>query len=170
MLKRNWVLIALIYVAFAEVLSWAPVPDLSLCLIKPEHSEQSSDHDGKKYCAALHSGAAFAFEAVDSFLERHDKSVVGGFTVVLAISTIGLWLATNKLWLAGERQLELLSKTASDQSKDMQASIKAANKSAERSPVALSRQSRKMPKASFGLMFMSKTLTSKISATTGKGL
>jgi hypothetical protein len=104
MLKRNWALIAFVYLALAEVLSLAPVPDLSLCLIQQEDSEQSADHDGKKYCPAFHTGAALVFERTDSFLEAHDKSVIGGFTVVLAISTIGLWLATNKLWVAADLQ------------------------------------------------------------------
>lgn len=71
-------------------------------------------------------GAALAFEKADIFLERHDKSVIGAFTIVLAISTIGLWLATNKLWSAGERQLELLAETSAAQSSDMKASIAAA--------------------------------------------
>jgi hypothetical protein len=105
--RRSWALISLVYLAFAEVLSWAPVSDLSLCLIQPEHNEQASDHDSKKYCPAFHVGAALAFEKADSWLERHDKSVIGAFTIVLAISTIGLWLATNKLWAAGERQIRL---------------------------------------------------------------
>ena len=78
--------------------------DLSLCLIQPEHGEQATDHDGNKYCPAFHVGIIAALDAIDGFLERHDKSVVGGFTIVLAISTIGLWLATNKLWAAGEKQ------------------------------------------------------------------
>jgi hypothetical protein len=131
MLKRNWALIAFVYLALAEVLSLVPVPDLSLCLISPEHDQQAADHHDKKYCPAFHTGAAFIFEKVDSFLERHDKSVVGGFTIVLAISTIGLWLATNKLWAAGEKQFGLLSESAAAQSRDMQASIKAANDSAK---------------------------------------
>lgn len=105
MLKRNWALIWLVYLAFAEVLSLVSVPDLSLCLIQPEHSQQSSNQIETKYCPAFHTGAALAFEKVDGWLERHDKSVIGVFTIVLAISTIGLWLATNKLWAAGERQL-----------------------------------------------------------------
>ena len=33
-------------------------------------------------------------------------SGVAGFTVVLAFSTIGLWLATNRLWRAGKDALE----------------------------------------------------------------
>jgi hypothetical protein len=131
MLKRTWVLIALAYLALAETLSWMPVPDLSLCLVQVEHSEQASNHDDKKYCPAFHTGAALIFERVDSFLEHHDKSVVGGFTIVLAISTIGLWLATNKLWAAGERQFELLAQTSAAQSRDMKESLRIAEKSAD---------------------------------------
>jgi hypothetical protein len=126
MLKRNWALIAFIYLALAEALSLAPVPDLALCLIQPEHGQQTTNYDDKKYCPAFHTGTALVLERVDFFLEHHDKSVVGGFTIVLAISTIGLWLATNKLWSAGERQLELLGQTAADQSREMQHSIRVA--------------------------------------------
>ncbi|MGY3137193.1 hypothetical protein ACVWZM_007875 [Bradyrhizobium sp. USDA 4501] len=133
MLKRNWALIALVYLAFAEVLSWGPVPDLSLCLIKPEHGQQATNHDDKKYCPAFHTGVIASLDALDGFLEHHDKSVVGGFTIVLAISTIGLWLATNKLWRAGERQFELLAQTAADQSRDMGASIAIAKNAADAS-------------------------------------
>jgi hypothetical protein len=115
MLKRNWALIAFVYLALAEALSWAPVPDLALCLIEPEHSQQAADYDNKKYCPTFHMGAALVFERVDAFLEHHDKSVVGGFTIVLAVSTIGLWLATNKLWRAGEVQKLLAEDTAERQ-------------------------------------------------------
>src|SRR5712664_4961856 len=128
MLKRNWALIAFVYLALAEALSLAPVPDLSLCLIQPEHGEQSTNHDDPKYCPAFHTGIVAAIDASDGFLERHDKSVVGGFTIVLAISTIGLWLATNKLWWAGERQIALLAETSVAQSRDMERSLIAANR------------------------------------------
>jgi hypothetical protein len=107
MLKRNWALIAFVYLALAEAFSLAPVPDLSLCLIRPEHHEKAADDNDNKYCPAFDAGIALVFEKTDLFLETHDKSVVGAFTIVLAISTIGLWLATNKLWVAGERQLRL---------------------------------------------------------------
>ena len=42
-----------------------------------------------------------------------------------------MWLATNKLWEAGERELKLLAETSADQSRDMKASIAAANVSAQ---------------------------------------
>jgi hypothetical protein len=84
-----------------------------------------------KNTAPLHVGAKLAFEAVDTFLERHDKSVIGAFTIVLAISTIGLWLATNKLWRAGERQIELAREASSAQSRDMRDSICIAKRAAD---------------------------------------
>jgi hypothetical protein len=113
--KREWALLILIYLVLAEVLSWYPVPDLSLCLIQPEHSQQTSDHDKNKYCPPFHMGIIGSLDAVDGFLERHDKSVVGGFTIVLAISTIGLWLATNNLWRAGEEQRASSERIAAQQ-------------------------------------------------------
>ena len=55
------------------------------------------------------------FKRTIKVLEDHEKSVVGAFTIILAISTIGLWMATNRLWEAGENQLRHLSETASVQ-------------------------------------------------------
>lgn len=126
MIKREWFIVIFAYLAFAEVLSWAPVNDLSFCLIQPEHGGQTSNHDHQKYCPAFHTGVVAALDALDGFFERHDKAVVAGFTVVLAISTIGLWLATNRLWEAGENQRDLLERTSKEQARDMQASIDAA--------------------------------------------
>lgn len=120
MQRTTWAIVALSYLAFAEVLSWTPVPDLALCLIEPSHNEQPANHDDKKYCPAFHAGAALVFERADHFLEAHDKSVIGAFTIVLAISTIGLWLATSRLWAAGERQIATT-----------QASVDVARRSAE---------------------------------------
>lgn len=38
--------------------------------------------------------------------------MIAAFTVVLAISTIGLWVATKRLWEAGEVQIRIASRTA----------------------------------------------------------
>jgi hypothetical protein len=131
MQHKTWLLIALVYLCIAELFSWVAVPDLSLCLIQPEHSRQTTKLDDPKYCPAFHNGVEILFERTDHFLEVHDKSVIGAFTIVLAISTIGLWLATNKLWAAGEKQFELLAETAVQQSRDMKESITAAKDSAD---------------------------------------
>jgi hypothetical protein len=112
MQKRVWLLIWAGLFVFLEILSWLPVPDSTACLIDDPHGHQATNHNGPKYCPALHAGVEVLFERTDKFLEVHDKSVIGTFTIVLAISTIGLWLATNKLWSAGEEQLSHLRQTA----------------------------------------------------------
>lgn len=48
--KRSWALITFVYLTFAETLSLMPVPDLSLCLVKPEGQQQATNHDDEKYC------------------------------------------------------------------------------------------------------------------------
>jgi hypothetical protein len=45
------------------------------------------------------------------FLHNNGEAITATFTVVLAISTIGLWLATNRLWKAGERQLDMIAQS-----------------------------------------------------------
>ena len=56
---------------------------------------------------------------------------MGSFTLLLVVvtgwlvyTTSGLRQSTDKLWEAGERQIELARETAAAQSRDMQASIK----------------------------------------------
>ena len=69
----------------------------------------------------------------------HNGAVTALFTIVLAISTIGLWSATKKLYDAGERQLEITREAAGKgQSRETALSlklteepVKAANLSAE---------------------------------------
>ena len=40
-----------------------------------------------------------------TWLERHGEAVIAAFTIVLALSTIGLWRAIRKLYEAGEQQI-----------------------------------------------------------------
>jgi hypothetical protein len=51
------------------------------------------------------------WQLVGSF-DEHNGAFTALFTIVLSISTIGLWRATNKLWEAGERQIEVAGRSA----------------------------------------------------------
>ncbi|MBY0318617.1 MAG: hypothetical protein K2X72_07815 [Reyranella sp.] len=53
--------------------------------------------------------------AVVAYMDHHEGFFVGGFTFVLAVSTILLWRATANLYEAGERQLKLSTDTAQRQ-------------------------------------------------------
>src|SRR5947209_2609410 len=43
-----------------------------------------------------------------NFVEKNADGIVALFTIILAGSTIGLWISTNKLWKAGENQIALI--------------------------------------------------------------
>jgi len=62
---------------------------------------------------------------LDTFIGDHDKSFVAAFTVILALSTIGLWLATNRLWEAGEKQIRVAAAAAEAAKKSADASLMA---------------------------------------------
>lgn len=86
----------------------------SPCVVQEIHGHQTSKNNSEKDCPTFFVATLIGLGNLDHFIEQHDKSIVAGFTVVLAISTIGLWLSTarlqettNALWTAGERQLEL---------------------------------------------------------------
>jgi hypothetical protein len=62
----------------------------------------------------------------ESLIEHAPDWSVAFFTFVLCVFTGLLWRSTNKLWLAGERQMDLIQTNAAQQSADMQASTKVA--------------------------------------------
>jgi hypothetical protein len=95
---------------FLEALSWftAPIPP---CLIQTTNEEQAAHNYNGEDCPTFFSGSLILLERADQFIERHDKSIVAFFTVVLALSTIALWGA-------GERQLELIHQNAARQAGD----------------------------------------------------
>ena len=72
------------------------------------------------------------------FIDRYHDAIVALGTLIIAFFTFTLWRATDRLWTAGERQLKLLFETSASQSRDMQASIVAAQQSAAAAAQALS--------------------------------
>lgn len=68
-------------------------------------------------------GAVGLAPSIVGFMDAHEGFFVGGFT-------LALFLATILLWLAGERQMELIAENSAKQSRDMQASIDVADRSA----------------------------------------
>jgi hypothetical protein len=111
MQRRVFFLCLLSFLMFAEGLSWFTAGGLGPCLVEPEHSQQAAQNND---CPTFFAGTLLSFQRGFDWIKRddNDKAVVAGFTIVLGISTIGLWLATNKLWEAGERQLKHLGDTA----------------------------------------------------------
>src|SRR6266852_2159167 len=112
--RRLSLLCVLSFLIFAEGMSWITAGGLGPCLVKPEHSEQAPNSNEHQDCPTFLAGTLLTFERGVDWIKHddNDKAVVAGFTVVLAISTIGLWLATIKLWKAGEAQRLLAEDTA----------------------------------------------------------
>ena len=106
--RREFCLGVLCFLLFAQFVSWLYAgPDSPLCLIEPENYEQSADDNYQNYCPTFVAGSLLLSERGFQWIKRedNDKAVVAAFTIVLGISTIGLWLATIGLYQAGERQL-----------------------------------------------------------------
>lgn len=109
----------------------------------PSHYEicEVAEKTKEENCPA-HRVLPFLIIKIGKALDDHGNAVTAIFTVVLAISTIGLWAATRRLWIAGERQFRHARASALAQSRDMQASIKAAvaaNQVAENALIATDR-------------------------------
>jgi hypothetical protein len=119
--KRGDIATLLLCYLFAlEGLSWftASMPP---CLISEAHEQQTADDDNQKECPTFFVGSAIAAGRLVSLLKSddNDKAVVAAFTIILAFSTIGLWLATHDLQKttrdlakAGERQIAVAKRAA----------------------------------------------------------
>src|SRR5207302_11104060 len=109
-LNRPVVIAWLAYFTALEVLSWLTTsPGFGPCLISPDENDNPGEYDEQHSCPTFFVGSLILLGRFDRFIEHHDKGIVAAFTVVLAISTIGLWRSTARLWhetrATGERQI-----------------------------------------------------------------
>ena len=97
----------------------------------PTHYEicEVSEKTKEEHCAS-YQVAQFLGIKIPQFLDRMGGVLTALATVAIAAFTLTLKRATDRLWDAGERQLELLAATNAAQSRDMQDSIAVANKAA----------------------------------------
>ena len=86
--------------------------------------------DGEAPGCTPHQFVPFVVLEGAQFLDKIGGAITALATIAIAIFTFTLKRATDKLWDAGERQLNLLAETSAAQSRDMQASIRAATDSA----------------------------------------
>jgi hypothetical protein len=96
-----------------------------------KHSSGGEEHGHKTISEPLVCGVAGIPTAARQFMNRNEGFFVASFTLALVLVTGWLVWATLKLWEAGEKQFGLLSKSAAAQSRDMQASIQVAKRSAD---------------------------------------
>lgn len=88
------------------------VSTLSTCQqIERQENEKRAEESCGFAQSLTYAGAEIAFEWVD---RRHDF-VTAAATLVIAFFTFTLWRATDKMWDAGERQLEHLAETSERQ-------------------------------------------------------
>jgi hypothetical protein len=84
----------------------------------------------KRECYEAAKRAGHKTDECKTFWERATSDPVALFTLVLAFSTIGLWVATVGLYFAGERQLAHFQTTAERQARDTEDSIAVARDAA----------------------------------------
>jgi hypothetical protein len=107
------------YLLFAEAVSLL-VSDGATCIVNP--AKYGPYYADSNQCPPFH---VFLIKIGARIFEvlRDPNWVIAIFTIVLAGSTIGLWLSTNRPWSAGEKQFRHARRTAIIQSRDMQAAV-----------------------------------------------
>jgi hypothetical protein len=133
-IKRYWPAIFL-SLALLLVLD-GTISSLETC--HPPPNGPGSSQNGEENCTVLQGPLASFIVGFANFFETHDKGIVAAFTVILAVSTILLWLATLNLYGVGKDQITTSRKVAALQARQTQRSIResirvarAAEKSAE---------------------------------------
>jgi hypothetical protein len=99
-LKRFWPAIIL-SLALLLILD-GTISSLETC--HPPNST-SGGQNSDKDCTVFQGPLASLIFVLGDFFEANDKGIVAAFTVILAISTIGLWTATINLYKSGEKQI-----------------------------------------------------------------
>jgi len=97
-----------LYLMALEGLSWLTAPGLGPCIVEQEQGAKSEAKADKKNCATFAVGTWVVTKRVIRVLKTHDndKAVVAAFTIILGISTIGLWIATYRLWQVTNETLD----------------------------------------------------------------
>jgi hypothetical protein len=123
--KAFWLILGTIYV-------------VGLIALIPAHGEicKEGQKAGEEACTS-YSLLPFLLIRIGQALDALGVAITALATIAIAWFTWSLWRSTDKLWIAGERQIELARETSATQSRDMQASIAASNRSAAAAERAL---------------------------------
>ena len=70
----------------------------SLLTCHPPINGGGGSQNSNENCTILQGPLLSLIIFIGNFVGDHDKGIVAAFTVILAISTIGLWVSTNHLW------------------------------------------------------------------------
>jgi hypothetical protein len=100
---RSILILAAIWIGFEYAISWA-----AFC--HPDYEQAASNQAYPEYCAfrgPLLSVVSWASGRAITVLHNRDKEIVAAFTVILALSTIFLWIATRDAARAARRQIGL---------------------------------------------------------------
>jgi hypothetical protein len=154
--KRLLWTLAVTFLVLAELIS-IPISSVSPCIISPQY--QSADEAGRKECPPLH--VVFVNFSAPVLEKRGDPNwAVAIFTGVLAISTIGLWRSTERLWQAARSQGSDMQRSITESARAASAmekvaehvavSAKAATESVETIKDASARQMRAYVCVNFG--------------------
>jgi hypothetical protein len=107
LIKKYWpaIILSLLLLAILD----GTVSSLQTC--HPTSADQSGS------CSIFRGPLLSLIISAGDFFDSHDKGIVAAFTVILAISTIGLWLATISLFRSGENQIRSSRQIASIQAR-----------------------------------------------------
>jgi hypothetical protein len=120
---RRWIAVGLWIFAGLTIIDTG----ISLALTCHEPSYQpGSGQDSATDCSVFQAPIfRFLFWFANAF-DNHGEAVIALFTIVLAISTIGLWRSTRKLWEAGEKQIAVAAFAANSSEQSARAAHRAA--------------------------------------------
>lgn len=120
---RRWIAVGLWIVATLAIIDTG----ISLALTCHEQGYQPGSGQNSVADCSVFQGPIFRFLIwFANAFDEHGEAVIAAFTIVLAISTIGLWRSTRKLWEAGEKQIAIAAFAANSSEQSARAAHRAA--------------------------------------------
>jgi hypothetical protein len=109
LLTAIWVTVFIAALAFAAALIVGTSKTFQSCV------QEANKHEGKQGITKLPVMLGIYRDCTGEFLHENGEAVTALFTIILAVSTIGLWAATNRLYKAGEEQRRSSERIAAEQ-------------------------------------------------------
>ena len=102
---------AILSVLVLALIGWVVLdsPSFKACVHEAKH--QGSYETFQDYISAFATAVGIHRDCLGEFVENKGEAILATFTVILAISTIMLWLATRDLFEAGERQIDIIERS-----------------------------------------------------------
>jgi hypothetical protein len=105
-LKKYW--LALVLIAFGIAILDGTLSSLMTC--HPYDQSAANQQTNPESCSVFKGPILVSLVAIADWMDSYGEAITAAFTIVLALSTIGLWQSTKHLWTTTKTAVDLANK------------------------------------------------------------